>query len=352
MNDLKKIHQAITDRLHRLEFSRLWPSFHLFPFALYNDKFVEFGSQTIPFSTTFVGNTAIKWQESWLAIWDVKTSLIEEIDLLTAKIVHEMFHAYQFEQQEGRFPNEFQGMNYGYSDHNLSIKYQENLLLTKLIESFSSEKWQEFLEIRTSRKKLFPNQVEYENKVEVVEGMAQYIEMLVLRHLNYALFEKQWQSLLERLFNKFNLLNIRHHSYDVGSIILFIIMQNNIEVKHTIGKENQTIFDQISANVDPKNIVFKPNPEITILIKEHLEKRQQTMHSLIQNNQKQEGSFSIRGFDPLNAFIIDDFMYNPNFLMIEKNGENELIKGPVVCELSGEFKGAALWISKPTSLNN
>ena len=345
MNDLKKLHQAITDRLQKLEFSHLWPSFHLFPFALYNDKFVEFGNQTIPFSTTFVGNTAIKWQESWLAIWDVKTSMIEEIDLLTAKIVHEMFHAYQFEQQESRFPNEFLGMNYGYNDRNLSIKHRENLLLTKLIKSFTTKTWQEFLEMRTGRKKRFPNQVEYESKIEVVEGMAQYIEMEVLRKLNYALFEKQWQSLLERLINKLNLLNIRRHSYDVGTAILFIVSQNNIEVNQTIGKENQTIFELLSVNAVSNSLVIKPNQEITRLINEHLNKRQQTLQTLIQKTIKQEGLFLIRGFDPLNAFVIDDFMYNPNFLVVEKNGENVFINGPVVCKLNNEFKGTALWIS-------
>ena len=35
MTDLQKLHLEAAQRLDRLDFDRLWPGFHRFPFALY-----------------------------------------------------------------------------------------------------------------------------------------------------------------------------------------------------------------------------------------------------------------------------------------------------------------------------
>ena len=93
-----------------------------------------------------------------------------------------MFHAYQMECGESRFPEEVEALlKYRYSPLYLQIKFQENLLLASLHERFQVSDYEKFLSLRKRRMAQFPYQYNYESGVEVIEGSAQYVEFQVLR---------------------------------------------------------------------------------------------------------------------------------------------------------------------------
>ena len=58
-----------------------------------------------PVDNRFLGNTSIEYDNKYIAIWKVTESDKKNIDNLTASLIHEMFHAHQFANNEKRFFN-------------------------------------------------------------------------------------------------------------------------------------------------------------------------------------------------------------------------------------------------------
>lgn len=56
----------------------------------------------------FLANTAICYQGRLIAIWCLSEEM--DLDILASKIIHEMFHAYQMECGESRFPEEVEAL--------------------------------------------------------------------------------------------------------------------------------------------------------------------------------------------------------------------------------------------------
>jgi len=316
MSDLQILYQKIANLLDEIDFSALWPDFHPFPFALYNQEEVVIDNEKRPITPQFIGNTAIKWEESWLAIWNIQDASDNDYQLLTAKLVHEMFHAFQYEQKEKRFPNEMDGLRYGFSALNLTIKYQENLLLGELSRHFTNTKWDEFIKRRNYRALHFPKQVDYESKIEVVEGMAQFVEMQALKQIDEQVFIEEHNKLLLRLLDQNRLLKIRHLSYDVGTMLLLIMDAQKCSFKHRLGEETKTIFAMLSQPSADVNFDFKIDEQIESLLKNDFGKKQAQITKVLETGKSVNKDFKIIGFDPLNAFIIDPYLYNPHFVMI------------------------------------
>ena len=57
MTDLQKLHLEAAQRLDRLDFDRLWPGFHRFPFALYQGDEMCLGGEVLPRDVSLRGNT-------------------------------------------------------------------------------------------------------------------------------------------------------------------------------------------------------------------------------------------------------------------------------------------------------
>ena len=162
---MKNIHLGINHRLAKVDFNRIYPGFHYFRFAIYNNTRVYFQDSEIPWDTRFTGNTAIKYNGAWIAIWNLNAPA-SNLDSLTSKIIHEMFHAYQNEMGDTRWPDEIVGAFYPRDLRNFELKYREDLLLASLADKFDKAAWQEFKTLRTSRIRLYPKAVDYEIKTE------------------------------------------------------------------------------------------------------------------------------------------------------------------------------------------
>ena len=71
MTDLQKLHLEVAQRLERLDFDRLWPGFHRFPFALYQGDEMCLGGEVLPRDGSLRGNTAVRYAGELTAVWDV-----------------------------------------------------------------------------------------------------------------------------------------------------------------------------------------------------------------------------------------------------------------------------------------
>ena len=159
MND---IYYEVSIRLDLLDFSKLWKDFHRYSFALYNSTSVWLNDKVIPWDNRFLGNTAILLDGEYIAIWNVEDDLSLnknlDMDILCANLVHEMFHAFQQEMGETRFPNDLKTLTYTDDIGNFILKLQENSILAEIFETidltYKKKLLSEFVFLRTERQKI------------------------------------------------------------------------------------------------------------------------------------------------------------------------------------------------------
>lgn len=224
---LEELYPIVKSYVDRLDFSLLWEGFSPLKFALYNDLECYFDGRYIEKSEEFLANTSIRYQGETIAIWNV----MEEMDpiVLASKIAHEMFHGFQMDHQESRFPDETEALvRYRYDDQNLSLKLEESKLLIQLSERFDQVGWERFLSLRKYRQTCFPYEYGYEAAVEQIEGTANYVELHALKQLSGAFYQEKLDHLRKRLLEKGNYLPIRVLCYDIGALLLTILKTNQI----------------------------------------------------------------------------------------------------------------------------
>ena len=103
---LKEIYRSVENKLSNVHFGLIWPNFQAFDFALYFEDSMCFQGKIHEKPTSFMGNTSILHEGAHIAIWDMRYTKIEgekSLELLTANIVHEMFHAFQKQSGERAF---------------------------------------------------------------------------------------------------------------------------------------------------------------------------------------------------------------------------------------------------------
>ena len=192
-------------------------------FALYTDNECFFNGAYIKKTNAFFANTSILYNGEWIAIWNVQ----EEMNpiVLTSKIIHEMFHGFQMMQNESRFCDDLDALyNYKYEEDNLNLKVKENKLLYSLSTQFDSKTFEEFLQIRKYRSNSFNYYYHYESCIEQIEGTANYVELCSLKQLSPELFEKRFSTMKERIINPSNLFPIRVICYDIGALLLYVMI--------------------------------------------------------------------------------------------------------------------------------
>ena len=175
--ELHEYYSEINSRIEKIDFDALWKDFKPLRFALYNDKKCFFDGQYIEKTDDFFANTAIEFNGEVIAIWNVSEPT--DSDVLTSKIVHEMFHGFQTISGEKRYADEMDALfEYCYSNENLSVKAEENRLLSELAEHFDYAKFTGFLGLRKMRAEQFEYEFRYETSIEQIEGTANFVEQI------------------------------------------------------------------------------------------------------------------------------------------------------------------------------
>lgn len=334
ISNLKDVYIEIKERMRNIDFNSLWPGFYQFDFALYNDKEVYYIDKYIPKTDEFIANTSIKYQDKYIAIW----YLIEDtdIDVLTSKIVHEMFHGFQYINNEIRFPNEFEAIiKYEYSPSYLQIKYEENLLLSRLIaQGYNDDGFKRFLKYRKYRQIKYNYQYAYENGIETIEGSAQYVEMQVLKTLSMSKYLSYKEYLIERIKRINNLIPIRIISYDIGTLLLFLLIDNKLDADLQIGKTEKFFIDQYINNTGYQDLKIKITKDIQSYYDEDLEKLKQKINKIITTPKKVMNGFkTLSGFNVYSARFYENYLYTEYLLMYQENNNDVVLYGNYLVKL-------------------
>lgn len=321
--DLLMMYQEIDKRIKFISFHSLWKGFHPFSFAVYNDKLACFKGLMIDKPKEFIANTAISFQGEQVAMFRVDED--EDLDIITSKIVHEMFHAYQNEQHDQRFPNEIEALfKYEYTNRNISIKLKENQILHDLVKhGFSQDKWDQFLSLKKYRSIHHPYSLRYESLIEQIEGTANYIELSVLKLLNTEKYEKKINYMLKHIINPHDLLPIRIALYDSGALLLLMMKQQQMSFNEGFTTEPFSL--DLLQDVNYQDIEI--NDHIQEVIDDYYQAIDDIIDSIKQQKPLASGSFELKGLNIYNAKYHKGFIYTTYFVQYADHGEEKTLFG-------------------------
>lgn len=335
--ELLKIKKEIDVRLDKINFDELWGGFHRYSYALYTQNEVLLENEIIPYSKEFIGNTSLFYHGKYIAIWNIEISTIEDYDVLTSKIIHEMFHCYQFEKKETIFPNELELKRICEKSEYYQLRYYENQLLVQAMLETDLSCRKNIVDViqkvRLEKSKVDEKLMSEEVKVEMIEGTAEYVGLKALRQLSKIkadeIIEKYCYFLNTVSLSLFDLRKITYYSGTLYYLMLERIGKNTIS---KIGESNHLQYPQLSK-IDELYNAYQSNLK-------------QMIEEFICNSKLHEKYYAtICGYDPMNILIYKNYLYSSNFLVIKGVKETKEFRGKVVVELAEEKEGiTAYWI--------
>lgn len=353
---MRTLYHLVAETLERVNFPALFPSFHAFPFALYSQNTVYLPEGEIPYDNRFLGNTAIEFEGGFLAIWNVEEPQKENVTALASSLVHEMFHAFQRERGEQRYPYDLIGLDYPRTTEVLTAKAAEYALLREAFHETDVFKKREtllrFMAWRKHRQGWMGDIVLQEFLTETAEGMAEYVSLKALVELSEPLYRATTERHLKSLsLDAPTALDMRRLAYASGSLFLLALDGAGLSFAHEVGEEKRTVFELVSEKVAPK---APPAPQSGIA--ETANEKVRTYECNIEEKfnqfktlavEKTEGKFFICGYDPMNMVKQNGKVLCSHFIMLKNaGGETLFIKGPVLLHMkSGSHNEVTAYVN-------
>lgn len=336
--NLLQLEQETARRLDRLDFDRLWPGFRRYEFALYDDSHAVLNGQLIPRPADFWANTALSFQGRTLAVWKVGKDM--DGDYLAAKLAHEMFHAHQTEQGDGRFANEIRAAGrIRPTPEYLQLRYEENLLLVRLSRSFDPGLWNRVLSLRRTRREFFPYEYDYECRVEAIEGAAQYVELEALVCLAPERHAKSLELLTDRVDWVWPLFSPRPLCYDTGALFLRILLQNSLPVDQTIDPNALFFGQELVDAAPPLPSLPEPSRALLAAIRDNQkELRRRAARICARCSSPRRGDFQLLGFNCYDPKRLGSYIFSYGFLSYrDANSQTvTLTEGDFMFRMDGE----------------
>lgn len=315
-------------RLRRLDFAELWPGFRRYPCALYDREGVCLEGENLPPEKDWFANTAVCFRGKWTAIWNVEVDPPgEDMDLFTANLVHEMFHCYQYEMGESRWPDEREMLLYPMEEGNLRARRQELRLLARGAAEEDRAAFEAFREMRRLRKRLWPRAVEMESRAECVEGAAEYVGLKALEALAPAgAAAKITQYAQELAGAEEKLLDPRRTAYVSGCLLLKCAEKYAGEMDRSLHIE-KPYFDLLPESEETAALLQTRE--------EFLAGRQRRMEEFRASaGESLPVQAELCGLDPMNSFRQGDWILCGTLALLKKDsGEEIWLREPCLLEM-------------------
>lgn len=328
--NLSHLYQELHQRIQTIDFDALYPGFIPCPFALYTDNECFYDGNYIEKTSQFIGNTTIEFDGQHIAIWYL-TQGMDDVDQLAASIIHEMFHAYQNSQHETRYPDEMKALiEYQYHEENLTLKLQEANIMKDLHHKYDQQLFDELLTIRHYRYLHFTYEVDYEARIEQIEGTAHYVELKALEQLNKDVAKNKWLELFEKISNPMHYFPIRVISYSIGAALL-----KCCEPTIHFNSFSDTPFSmQLIKNKGYQPINVKLDTKISELVTSY---HQETKHIIETTLKKSEcvleGAYPLISLNIYNARYEQGYATSTTFVAYKDQGELKVLNGDFVIKL-------------------
>ncbi len=318
---MRDFYNRISKRLDDIDFEAVYPGFHRFPFALYDDKTVWLSDREIE-QKGFFGNTAIEFEGKHMAIWNVQEDInTVDIDIFTSNIVHEMFHAFQKEQNmNGEAPSDMKLLMYPEDTVNYIVKQQENVMIADAFDASPEKRADLYHAVNSSRelrKKQIGEFMDQELLIEKWEGVAESCKMLALKQLSQEKYEKVLKDYQDIVRRGDLLLDIRKNAYYTGTLMRLL-------GDEVAGKE---------SSVNRK-------------IADTLENKKALIEKFMSGERtRTEAPGMICGYDPMNQIRLGDKLLAKHFLIIQVGEKQETLVGETLVEMKegSLFETVAYW---------
>ena len=294
---MRHFYEKINQRVNTIDFEAIYPGFHKYRFALYNDETIWFEDREIP-QQGFFGNTAKEYEGEYIAIWYVdQPEDSYDLDEFTAGVVHEMFHAFQYDTLKlSEFPNDLKLLQYPDDEENYLLKQNENELLAESADAKPTRKAEilrTVLASRALRELKIGEIVHQEDLIEKFEGQAECSGMMALKQLSEEKFNRKIHDYAGILKEGRYLFDVRKNGYFSGTMIR-LLEQECTDLKSGIKNKLET---------------------------ERASKQQKLASFFSDDTEYHEAVGFICGYDPMNQIRLGDKLWAKHFMAINVNGE-------------------------------
>ena len=332
--NLLKIYNEVNTILNTVDFNALFEGFRKYRFSLYTSKEIVVDGKVIPYQEGFRGNTAIWYENEYVAIWNMELDPIDDMEQLAYCLIHEMFHCHQYTNKEARFPSDFELLNYPDDVENFIEKYNENRYLTDAFERKDMQLLRKFACIREKRYKNYPSMVRQELKAETLEGMAEYVGLKALEYINAEKYRAIVTDYLDKLRAESKLLfDIRRISYYTGTVFFLCLEQFDVSINN-IFDSKQTAYEQNSIDITGVTAEIFSYGFILNNYNQLRQEKKANVEEHIKRSKYTEYEAIICGYDPMNMFRVGDIVYCSHFVCLDENGNVKTINSAVALKLA------------------
>lgn len=308
---MQAFYQAVKRELDKVNFDDLWPGFHAYPFALYDNAQAVLDGVSMTRPSEFWANTALRFQGQLVAIYQVPAENERDASSMASLLVHEMFHAFQMDCGEARFPDDLSLAATTLSPEALAWKAEE-------YRALAQADLPRFRAVRERRRAMDPEAVREERMAETVEGMAQYVELAALGQLSPEKQRAGLQSCVKALAEPERLLDARRCAYHSGTLLLTAAAEQGLVVSHPIGRETRPVYDLIAGQIPAGTL--PACPPLTLwqaLLQGQRERREHQIQEFLRRPHRTvTGQYSICGYDPMNLWREEDLLFSTSYLAL------------------------------------
>ena len=329
--DLLRTYAETKALLDTLDLGTLYPGFHPYPFALYTENEVCRGGEVRPNGGGLIGNTAVFLHGEPTAVWDVELDPPADIERFAAGIVHEMFHCHQFACGEARFPSDLMMLAHPGTAESFVLRHRENTCLAQAFLTGDEGQLRRFAALRAQGYRADPTAAEQLQRVETIEGMAEYIELCALRRLSPEKYRQDTARYAEVLCTADErLFDTRRTAYHSGALFCLCLEMLGRPVKNDMA-DDCTLYAQNAEGL-PTDPVTDPVRDADIVRRHDALIREQgaQIERIMSAARFVPGQARICGYDPMALFRVGDRLYSGHYLRLSEDGRETDIAGPAV----------------------
>ncbi len=334
--NLSERYDKVDKILDELDFRAIFPGFREYKYALYDSEQICLDGRLIPYNESFMGNTSISYENEYIAIWDIEADPIEDPEMLAYSIVHEMFHCFQKDNGETRYPSDLTLLNYPDDVDNYLKKYNENRCLADAYENHDIESFKKFHAFRNERLKKYPDMVLQELRAETLEGGAEYAGLIALSLIDPEKFRAVTEGYVRKLRAEDELIfDIRKISYYSGAVYFLCMKAFGIAEGFTLGGDRTAYEEHMHRFNGNIAVEMIPCDAVSRNYSRLAEKKRAIISDHISRSSFTPCNAYICGYDPMNMFRMEDIIYCSHFVCLSIEENVQMLKAEVALQVKG-----------------